>query len=99
MNHMIIFYNHEDLHNLLGPQTVYFAETENQLQSIFISRDQALSREDFLGEIPTSRLVEHYTKRAVLTEPGTNGNDYVFVNAWQAPWSREQAFKMKYGTQ
>lgn len=97
MNQMFIFTNYEDLHKLLGMHTVRFITDEEQLQRTLLDRDYALARGDFLGQIPTSSLVELYIKRADIEGPGEHGNDWVFANAWQAPVSREQAFERLYG--
>lgn len=97
MDAMYIFHNCEEVHRLLGKTNVYFASTEDEENAIEIDRDLALARADFHGEIPRARLVEKFIRRAVLESPGEGGNDYVFVNAWGAPKTREQAAEDRYG--
>jgi hypothetical protein len=97
MEIMFIFHNHEDLHPVLGKVTVRFVTKESELLDAINNMNWGLCREEFRGDIPTMTLVERFERRASLTGPGEHGNDYVFVNAWQAPISREQAFKQKYG--
>lgn len=93
---MFLIHNYPDLHYILGAVKVVFVKNEDEYQAAFLDAECATARGPFLGQIPTARLVEIYTKRGdpVGCE---NGNDFVFVNAFCSPKTREQAFDDIYG--
>ena len=98
MRSMFIFYNDALSAQQLGEQTVHFTDTQKDYKAMCNWRDTFLARGDYNNEIPSCTLVEEFVKRADKEGPGDNGNDWVFVNAWAAPFTREEALIRKYGS-
>jgi hypothetical protein len=95
MDTLFIFTNFEGL-PFLSDKTFRVCTTSEELESALYDMDVALARGAFKDSIPTARLVERFERRASLTGPGENGNDYVFINAWAASCTREQALGRLY---
>jgi hypothetical protein len=92
MDTLFIFTNFKGLPFISG-KTFRICTTSEELESVLYDMDVALARGAFKDSIPTARLVERFERRADLTGPGDNGNDYVFINAWGASCTREQALQ------
>ena len=82
MNMMMVVFNHPDI-RYLPSETVWFIQSDAELEKALLQRDVRLGRNSFSGEIPTATKVELYKKN----EKG----DYVILHTWSSLKSREQA--------
>lgn len=96
MERMFIITNHEDLHQALGAIHVKFTNTEDEYNALMRYVDCVLAKGDFVKQIPSAILVEMFIRRGPHDGPAFSGNDFMFISAWQAPRTREDALAEMY---